>query len=115
MQLPGHGLSNREVRLPVSVSLSKGTSKWQSRSKSRAQTEAPAQLSLLNFDDDIESLETEAVVSEPEKPPVIPAVDSEEQVLATVQSFDSAFAGDPLAAKYLAFGMAVKAQRRYRR
>ncbi len=70
--------------------------------------EAQAQLTLINFDD-LESFETEAVVSETEKPPVLPAVDSEEQVLATVQSFESAFAGDPLAAKYLAFGMAVKA------
>ncbi len=70
--------------------------------------EAPTQLTLINFDD-VESLETEVVVSEPEKPPVLPTVDTEEQVLATVQSFESAFAGDPLAAKYLAFGMAVKA------
>jgi hypothetical protein len=66
---------------------------------------APTQLTLINFDD-IESIDT--VASEPEKPPVVPTVDTEEQVLATVQSFESAFAGDPLAAKYLAFGMAVK-------
>jgi hypothetical protein len=69
--------------------------------------EAPVQLTLINFDD-VESIETEPVASEPEKPPVVPTVDTEEQVLATVQTFESAFAGDPLAAKYLAFGMAVK-------
>ena len=70
--------------------------------------EAPTQLQLINFDD-IDSIETEVVVSEPEKLPVVPTIASEEEVLRTVQTFESAFAGDPLAAKYLAFGMAVKA------
>jgi hypothetical protein len=74
---------------------------------SKSKSEAPAQLSLINFDD-IESIETEPVT---ETAPVQPIVETEteEQVLATVQSFDSAFVNDPLKDKYLAFGETARA------
>jgi hypothetical protein len=80
----------------------------QKASEQNGVAEAPVQLHLIDFDA-VDAIEAEPVVSEPVKPPVVSAIDTEEQVLATVQSFESAFAGDPLASKYLAFGLAVKA------
>ena len=41
--------------------------------------------------------------------PDAPAVDTEENILATVESFDSAFANDPLAAKSREFGNTARA------
>ena len=65
----------------------------------------------INFDE-IDSLEEIAPVeSETESATAAsePAADTEEQVLKTVESFDAAFSGDPLAAKYREFGDAARA------
>jgi hypothetical protein len=64
---------------------------------------APAtQLALVNFDD-IESIEVEETPAA--KPELAqPVVDTEEQALATLESFDVAFANDPLKADWLEFG-----------
>ena len=64
--------------------------------------DAPTQLSLVNFDD-IENIEVEETAPAEVKPAAV-VVETEEQVLATVESFDSAFGSDPLKAKYLEFG-----------
>jgi hypothetical protein len=63
----------------------------------------------INFDD-LDAIET--IESEPTQEPApgdAVAVDSEENILATVESFDSAFANDPLAAKYREFGNTARA------
>jgi hypothetical protein len=61
----------------------------------------------INFEDldAIEAVETEPVK---EAAPSEPDVDSEEQVLSTVETFDKTFGGDPLKEKWLAFGQKVK-------
>ncbi len=64
----------------------------------------------INFDD-IDSIpETETVESEPETAPESsePEGDSEENVLATVQTFDQVYAADPLKDKWLAWGSRIK-------
>jgi DNA-binding transcriptional MerR regulator len=67
------------------------------------------QLTLVNFDD-IENIETEETTPAQSEQPSEPApVESEEQVLATVETFDSAFANDPCKQEYLDFGNDVKA------
>jgi hypothetical protein len=67
------------------------------------------QLTLVNFDDldEIESEETTPARSEQPSEPA--AVETEEQVLATVETFDSAFVNDPCKQDYLDFGNDVKA------
>jgi hypothetical protein len=65
----------------------------------------------INFDE-IDSIEETPVESEPvqESAPGESIIgDSEEQVLSTVESFDTAFRNDPLAVKYREFGDAARA------
>jgi hypothetical protein len=61
----------------------------------------------INFDE-IDAIET--VESEPvqESAPSELVVDTEEQVLSTVETFDGVFANDPLKAEWLAWGVAIK-------
>ena len=74
------------------------------KAQEQSVVEAPVQLSLVNFDEP-EAYEPEPVATEPERPQVGAAtVDTEEQALATVESFDLAFANDPLKAEWLEFG-----------
>jgi macrodomain Ter protein organizer (MatP/YcbG family) len=76
-----------------------------------AVAEPPTQLTLAGIDlDDIESIPVE---SEPVEPPApvessAPVADSDDNVIATVQTAEQAFAGDPLAKDYIEFGMEAK-------
>ena len=75
-----------------------------------AAVEATAtQLQLVNFDE-IENIETEETTPAPAEQSSEPApVETEEQVLATVETFDSAFVDDPCKQDYLDFATEVKA------
>jgi macrodomain Ter protein organizer (MatP/YcbG family) len=66
------------------------------------------QLMLAIDLDDMDSIPTSTEPSKPEPDSSAPVADSDDAVLATVETFDKAFAGDPLAAEWLAFGRAVK-------
>ena len=65
------------------------------------------QLTLVNFDE-IESIETEETTPAQQQPTEPNGVETEEQVLATVESFDSAFVNDPCKQDYLEFGNDVR-------
>ncbi len=66
------------------------------------------QLTLVNFDE-IENIETEETTPAPAEQSSEPApVETEEQVLATVETFDSAFVNDPCKQDYLDFATEVK-------
>jgi hypothetical protein len=66
------------------------------------------QLTLVNFED-LESIETEdSTPAQSEQPSEPAAVETEEQVLATVETFDSAFVNDPCKQDYLDFATEVK-------
>jgi hypothetical protein len=66
------------------------------------------QLSLVNFDE-IDNIETEETTpAQVEQPAETAAVETEEQVLATVESFDSAFVNDPLKQDFYDWAMSVK-------
>jgi hypothetical protein len=71
--------------------------------------EAPVtQLTLVNFDE-IDSIEVEETApAKLEQPSEPVAVETEEQVLATVESFDSAFVNDPLKQEIYDWAMSVK-------
>ena len=75
-----------------------------------AKADAPvAQLTLVNFDE-IENIETEETTPvQPEQPSEPVVVETEEQVFATVETFDSAFVNDPCKQDYLDFGNDVRA------
>ena len=76
-------------------------------SKSK-ETEAPvAQLTLVNFDD-LDAIEVEESAPAPVEQPSAP-VETEEQVLATVETFDSAFVNDPCKQRFLDWANHVKA------
>jgi hypothetical protein len=69
------------------------------------------QLALTINLDDIESINVSAT-PEPEQEQVVqtaPVPDSDDAIIATVQTFDQAFAGDPLANDWLEFGLEAKA------
>jgi hypothetical protein len=74
---------------------------------SKQKSEAVAQLSLINFED-VDSIETEVVVETAPVQPVLVETETEEQVLATVESFESAFGNDPLKQDYYEWAMTIK-------
>jgi hypothetical protein len=81
-------------------------------SKKQEQTAAvdtPAtQLTLVNFED-LDAIEVEDITpAQSEQPSEPAAVETEEQVLATVESFESAFVNDPCKQDYLDFGNDVR-------
>jgi hypothetical protein len=66
---------------------------------------AETQLSLVINFDDLKDIETAAEeTAQEEAPPVKPAEDTKEQVLSTLETFEQAFKGDPLAEAYLDLG-----------
>ena len=77
-------------------------------SKKQEQTVAvdtPAtQLTLVNFEDSTSIEVEETTPAQSEQPSEPAAVETEEQVLATVETFDSAFVNDPCKQDYLDFG-----------
>ena len=68
------------------------------------------QLSLLKVDfDSIESIESVEIEAREEAAPAADVTeDSEEQILATVESFDKTYGNDPLEDEWLAFGQTIK-------